>query len=242
MCSAAITTESPITWIQPRELSEAAFRALSAAGADPAEAAEGAGAVLHAEIDSAAGVELVMYLLDADWSSAAAPSKVVTRQCTGLEIRELVCPPQPVLRTALQLFDLACAASPDAVQIMHTETSGIPEQLVNHLLLSHSARARHRLVIATPRRDRDATASVPIEYRTVADGCVVATSTQPPTAIASSLFEPYITESHTLVVVSPLSESNARRPEPVLHGAMAIRTTDWCELNRLARSYLLEDA
>ena len=38
--------------VQPREITESAFRALCAAGADPAEAEEGGLAVLRAEVDS----------------------------------------------------------------------------------------------------------------------------------------------------------------------------------------------
>ena len=66
-------TASTVVSVQPREISESAFRALCAAGAGPAEAGEGGLAVLRAEVDAQNGLDLLEQLLDARWTEPPGP-------------------------------------------------------------------------------------------------------------------------------------------------------------------------
>ena len=136
------------TWVQPREIGEAAFRALISAGAEPGEAAEGAAAVLRAQAHGGTGLALLRRLLDAPWSAPVRAATVTDTTADGVRVRELIVPAQPELRTALQLIDLA-VAGPTQAHVLHC-AADIPGDLWAELLLSRAARHPHSIVVIGP--------------------------------------------------------------------------------------------
>ncbi|MFK0006482.1 hypothetical protein ACIQTZ_05460 [Paenarthrobacter sp. NPDC090520] len=134
--------------VQPREIKEAAFRALCAAGADPVEAQEGALAVLRAQTESHDGLSLLEELLDADWSTSARPAAVSPALWAAGYLHEFDGGGQPALRTALQIMDVVQDVPYGSVSVVRTVDSHIPLRLWNDLVRRRSAAWGRRIIMA----------------------------------------------------------------------------------------------
>jgi hypothetical protein len=232
-------TDRTIT-VQPREIKEAAFRSLCAAGVDPLEAQEGALAILRAEAETNAGLRLLKQLLDADWGSTTHRPAVTTDTAwMGGTLRELACAGQPPLRTALQLLDLATDAPAGEVSVIRTAEARIPGLLWNDLVLRHTASQARRIIIATTHhgaapQDNDAT-----EYLTVTDGELSSTRALASEAVAA--LTPETAGSGTVVMVLP--EPVHTNPEATIaHKPVKMREKEWQSMYQMSRKYLVPDA
>ncbi|WP_427136548.1 hypothetical protein [Pseudarthrobacter sp. S9] len=226
--------------VQPREIKEAAFRALCAAGADPLEAQEGALAVLRAEAEEHAGLRLLEQLLDADWTTPLRPAAARDASWAGGTLRELDSAGQPPLRTALQLLDLASDTQDGEISVTRTPAPRIPGLLWNDLLLRHTASLRRRIVIATAHAgtapdDGDAT-----DYLTVQDGVLSATQTLASEAVTALL--PQTNADSTVVMVLPEPVNTDPETTNIAPKALKVREKQWQSMYRLSRKYLVPDA
>lgn len=226
--------------VQPREIKEAAFRSLCAAGADPLEAQEGALAVLRAEAEAHAGLRLLKELLDADWTTPLRPAAARDTSWVGGTLRELDCAGQPPLRTALQLLDLAADAPDGEVSVTRTSDGRIPGLLWNDLVLRHTASLGRRIIIATANAgaapdDEDAT-----DYLTVRDGVLSATRTLASEAITALI--PQTAGDSTVVMVLP--EPVHTNPETtfIAPKPLKVREKEWQTMYQMSRKYLVPDA
>ncbi|WP_427004957.1 hypothetical protein [Pseudarthrobacter sp. H2] len=226
--------------VQPREIKEAAFRALCAAGADPLEAQEGALAVLRAEAEEHAGLRLLEQLLDADWTTPLRPAAARDASWAGGTLRELDSAGQPPLRTALQLLDLAADAPAGEVSVTRTSEARIPGLLWNDLLLRHTASLHRRIIIATAHAgtapdDEDAT-----DYLTVQDGVLSATQTLASEAVTALL--PQTNADSTVVMVLPEPVNTDPETTNIAPKALKMREKEWQSMYQMSRKYLVPDA
>lgn len=224
--------------VQPREIKEAAFRSLCAAGADPLEAQEGALAVLRAEAEAHSGLHLLEELLDADWITPFRPAARDTFRANGT-LRELDTAGQPPLRTALQLLDLAGDARDGEVSVVCAFDARIPRLLWNDLVLRHAASRRRRIVIATASAgaapdDGDAT------YLTVRDGTLSATQTLAPEAITA--LTPQHPGHSTFVMALPEPVHSDPETTTILPKPLKMREKEWQNMYQMSRKYLVPDA
>ncbi|MGY2747380.1 hypothetical protein [Arthrobacter sp. UYCu723] len=226
--------------VQPREIKEAAFRSLCAAGADPLEAQEGALAVLRAEAEAHAGLRLLEQLLDADWATPLRPAPARDTSWVGGTLRELDPDGQPPLRTALQLLDLAGDAPDGEVSVTRTQDTRIPALLWNDLVLRRTASLGRRIIIATAHAgtapdDGDAT-----DYLTVRDGELSTTRTLASEAVTALL--PPTNQDSTLVMVLPEQVHTDPDTTFVPPKALKVRQKEWQSMYQLSRNYLVPDA
>jgi hypothetical protein len=233
------TRPPALVTVQPREIIEAAFRALCATGADPAEAQEGALAVLRAEADLQAGHSLLLELLEADWTEPHHPASADTYSWAGGTVHDLRPPEQPALRTALQLLDLACAGSPDEVSAART-TAPIPANLWNDLISRRSAQLQRRIVVATSAPAHGNTdAEAGTQHLSVRDGTVPATDLLLPEALTTLMSQ----DTRATIVISFPSGS---RPDPqsisVPAQPLKVREDQWHQMYQLSRNFLVPDA
>ncbi|WP_427019424.1 hypothetical protein ACQCSX_22935 (plasmid) [Pseudarthrobacter sp. P1] len=224
--------------VQPREITESAFRALCAAGADPAEAREGGLAVLRAEVDSHHGLALLEQLLCADWAQPMRAAGTRATSWAGVTVHELDCPGQPALRSAMQLIDLAAGGAAGDVRVARTTVAGIPRQLWNDLLLRRSASLQRTIIIAL-----SATATTDVggstEYLTVQNGAVTSATEPPNAAIAASLLPP--SEGGNTVVVLPGTNDLAHLDVSISQKPLKVREEEWHRMYQLSRNYLMAD-
>ncbi|WP_125612630.1 hypothetical protein [Specibacter cremeus] len=220
-----------LTSVQPREITESAFRALSAAGADPAEAQEGALAVLRAEADTQDGLALLEQLLDADWAQPMHRASAKSTSWAGVTVREVCCPGQPGLRTALQLMDLAADGPAAEVRVARTTAPGIPRKLWNDLLLRRTASLQRIIAITTTNGT---------EYLTVRNGAVCSTNEIPSEAIAALLL-PRATGPETVVIVVPGTTGLAPQDIRIPAKPLKVREDEWRRMYQLSRKYLATD-
>ena len=232
-------TDRTIT-VQPREIKEAAFRALCAAGSDPLEAQEGALAVLRAEAEDHAGLRLLEQLLDADWATPRRAAPARDTSWVGGTLRELNPAGQPPLRTALQLLDLAADAPDGEVSVTRTTDTRIPALLWNDLVRRRTASLDRRIIIATAHAgaapdDGDAT-----DYLTVRDGELSTTRTLASEAVTALL--PQTNQDSTLVMVLPEPVHTDPDTTFVPPKALQVRHKEWQSMYQLSRNYLVPDA
>lgn len=230
-------TDRTIT-VQPREIKEAAFRALCAAGADPLEAEEGALAVLRAEADAHAGLCLLEELLDTDWTTSLRPAAVRDASWAGGTLRKLDSAGQPPLRTALQLLDLAGDAPDGEASVTHTSDARIPGLLWNDLLLRHTASLQRRIIIATEDAGATAGDGSATVYLTVRDGVLSATQTLPPEAIRALM--PQTAGDSTVVMALP--EQVHTKTTNIAPKPLKVREKEWQSMYQMSRKYLVPDA
>jgi hypothetical protein len=229
---------TPVT-LQPREITEAAFRALCAAGADPAEAQEGALAVLRAEANGHTGLSLFLELLEGDWTQPHHPARAETSSWAGGTVRDLCPPEQPGLRTALQLLDLACDGPADEISVART-IARIPRSLWNDLLLRRTAQLQRRIVVAaSPPAKGNPDLEHDTEYLTVRNGTV--TAVLPSEALTTLLFQP--ADPHSTVIIS-LPGGSQPGPQDISVPAkpLKVREDQWHQMYQLSRKFLVPDA
>lgn len=225
--------------VQPREITESAFRALCAAGADPAEAREGGLAVLRAEVNSQNGLALLEQLLAADWVQPARAAGTRSTSWAGVTVHELDCPEQPALRSAMQLIDLAVSGGAEEVRVARTMVARIPRQLWNDLLLRRSAALQRTIIVAI-----SATAAAEdgggTEYLTVHNG-VVTSATEPPSAAIAASLLPRSEGENTVVVVLPGTNELAQVDVDISQKPLKVSEHEWLRIYQLSRNYLMAD-
>lgn len=219
--------------VQPREIVESAFRALCAAGADPAEAQEGGLAVLRAEVDSKHGLALLEQLLAADWSQPVRAAATRSTAWAGVTVHELDCPDQPALRSAMQLIDLAASGGAEEVRVSRTTVSGIPRPLWNDLLLRRSANLQRTIIVAISTK-------AGTEYLSVHHGSVTSASEPPSAAMAASLL-PRSEGENTVVVVLPGTTGLDRQDANICQNPLKVSEYEWLRMYQLSRNYLMAD-
>jgi hypothetical protein len=226
--------------VQPREITEAAFRSLCAAGADPLEAQEGALAVLRAEAEAHAGLRLLEELLAADWTAPVRPTAAKDASWLGGTLRELDCAGQPGLRTALQLLDLAADAQDGEVSAVRTSQARIPGLLWNDLVLRRTTSLGRRIIIVTTQEGAAPGNEDTTNYLTVRDGALSATQSLASEAVTA--FIPQTMEHGTVVVALP--EPVHANPETtnVPPKALKMREKEWQSMYQMSRKYLVPDA
>ncbi|ALE06274.1 hypothetical protein AL755_13730 [Arthrobacter sp. ERGS1:01] len=229
---------SGLVSVQPREIIETAFRALCAAGGDPAEAQEGGLAVLRAEADAQVGLALLEQLLEADWTQPMVPADTQSTSWAGVAVYELNCPGQPALRSAIQLMDLACSGSAEEVRVARTTVAGIPRPLWNDLLLRYSARLQRTIIIAIT--TAAATGTGGTEYLSVRNGAITTTTEPPSEAIAASLL-PTADGNETVVVVLPYHAEAIQQDAGITQRPLKVRDEQWHRMYQLSRNYLMAD-
>jgi hypothetical protein len=227
--------------VQPREITEAAFRSLSAAGADPSEAQEGALAVLRAESETHAGLALLNELLDADWNTSERPTLKKDTAQTGATVVTLSCPGQPPLRTALQLLDLACCGAESGTRLALANDSIIPELLWIDLLMRLAVSRQRRLVIAVTGPATNPIDSAHPLYLTVHDGTVTRTPEMIPEAAVTHIPRTS-TRQQTVVMALPGPLCVDQRTHHVPSGPLSMQEKDWQAMYQLSRKFLVQDA
>ena len=225
--------EIAVASVQPREITESAFRALCAAGADPAEAREGGLAVLRAEVDSRNGLALLEQLLAAAWSEPTCAASTRSTEWAGVTVHELDCPDQPALRSALELIDLAVSGSPGEIRVSRTTASGIPRELWNDLLMRRSANLQRTIIVAV-------TTAAGTQYLSIHHGAATAASEPPSTAMAASLLPPSDGEN-TVVVVLPGTAGLETLDANISQKPLKVRENEWLRMYQLSRNYLMAD-
>lgn len=226
--------------VQPREIKEAAFRSLCAAGADPLEAQEGALAVLRAEAEAHAGLQLLEELLNADWTTPTRPTAAKDASWLGGTLREIACADQPALRTALQLLDLAADAPNGEVTVTRTSQACIPGLLWNDLMLRHAASLGRRIIIATTHDGAAPGDKNTTNYLTVRDG--VLSTTQSLASEAVTALIPQTLEHGTVVVALPEPVHTSQETTNIPPKALKMCEKDWQSMYQISRKYLVPDA
>lgn len=232
-----VDLESTVSFVQPREVIESSFRALCAAGADPAEAQQGALAVLRAEVDSTEGLALLEKLLTADWTLPLHSADTVATSEDGVTVLQLACPDQPTLRSAIQLIDLAVSGTVTETRVVRSAVEGIWRPLWNDLLLRRSADVRRSIIVAITTGSVADSGAV-TEYLTVRDGTVFSEMT-PPNALLATITASSKSDN-TIIVVLGNSE-HAEFDASIPRIPLKVRTKDWQRLYQLSRSYLTVD-
>ncbi len=231
------STENPqgtaVAAVQPREITESAFRALCAAGAGPAEAQEGGLAVLRAEVDSRRGLALLEKLLAADWAQPVQAAATRSTEWAGVTVHELDCPDQPALRSALELIDLALSGSAGDVRVSRTTVTGIPPELWHDLLLRRSASLKRTIIVAI-------STAAGTEYLSVHDGAVTSAAEPPSAAMAASLL-PASEGENTVVVVLPGTSGPDRPNANISQNPLKVSEQEWLRMYQLSRNYLMAD-
>ncbi|UUL75566.1 hypothetical protein NG819_15425 [Pseudarthrobacter sp. Fe7] len=224
--------------VQPREIKEAAFRSLCAAGADPIEAQEGALAVLRAETKTHGGLRLLTELLDANWTTPAPTAVATETSWMGGQLRELDSAGQPPLRTALQLLDLTYAAPAGEVSVIRTSQTNIPAPLWNDLLIRHTAALGRQIVITTAHAmstgDNDA-----VEYLTVRNNAVSNTQTVESEAVAALL--PKTAGNSVVVMALPDPIHTSPHTAAVAPKPLQMQEKEWQSMYQMSRKYLVPD-
>lgn len=219
--------------VQPREITESAFRALCAAGADPAEAREGGLAVLRAEVEAHKGLELLEQLLAADWAQPARAAATRSTTWEGVTVHELDCPDQPALRSALELIDLAVSGGVDDVRLSRTTVAGIPRELWNDLILRRSANLHRTIIVAV-------TTAAGTDYLSIHNGAVTASNQPPSAAMAASLL-PHSKGENTVVVVLPGTAVLEQLNPNIAQNPLKVSEPEWLRMYQLSRNYLMAD-
>lgn len=226
--------------VQPREIKEAAFRSLCAAGADPLEAQEGALAVLRAEAEEHAGLHLLTELLDTDWTTPARPATATDTSWMGGTLRELDCTGQPPLRTALQLLDLASDAPAGEASVARTSQAGIPGRLWRDLLLRHSVSLGRQIIIATTQAGPVPQNSDATDYLTLRDGVLSTTRALASEAVAA--LTPQTAGGSTVVIALPGPVHATPDTTTVTPKALKMQEKEWQSMYQMSRKYLVPDA
>ncbi|MET3722006.1 MULTISPECIES: hypothetical protein [unclassified Arthrobacter] len=226
--------------VQPREIKEAAFRSLCAAGTDPLEAQEGALAVLRAEAEEHAGLRLLEQLLDADWATPLRPAAARDTSWLGGTLRELDPAGQPPLRTALQLLDLASDTQDGEVSVIRTPDARIPGLLWNDLVLRRTASLGRRIVIATAHAGTAPDVGSTTDYLTVRDGVLSATQTLASEAVTALL--PQTNADSTVVMVLPEPVPAHPTSTTIPPKPLKVCAEEWQSMYQLSRKYLVPDA
>lgn len=226
-------TASTVVSVQPREISESAFRALCAAGAGPAEAGEGGLAVLRAEVDAQNGLDLLEQLLDARWTEPVRAASTWSTEWAGTAIHELDCPDQPALRSALELIDLAVSGSPTEVRVSRTTAAGIPRGLWNDLILRRSATQQRTIIVAV-------TTATGTQYLSIHNGAVTSADQPPITALAVSL-PPHSEGANTVVFVLPGTAEVEKLNANIDQSPLKVIESVWLRMYQLSRNYLKAD-
>ncbi len=232
-CGTANASGTALAPVQPREITESAFRALCAAGADPAEAQEGGLAVLRAEVDSRHGLALLEELLEADWTQPVRASETRSTEWAGVTVHELDCPEQPALRSALELIDLAVSGTAGEVRVSRSTVAGIPHELWNDLLLRRSASLHRTIIVAI------STASGTV-YLSVHNGAALSATEPPSAAMAASLL-PASEEANTVVVVLPGTAGQDLQNANICQNPLKVSEHEWLRMYQLSRNYLMAD-
>lgn len=202
--------------VQHREVREAAYRSLCAAGADPLEAEEGALAVVRAEAEAGAGLRLLEELLDAEWAVPPRRAAVNDSPWSGGVLRIYDGGGQPALRTALQVLDLVRDAPRGAVSVVLSLGDTGPDLLWSGLVARRCAAWGNRIVVAatdSPQVPRQVGAALGPQSRA---GTVIA-----------SLPEPTPTDLPPATATS--------KP-------LGMYEKEWQRMYQLSRSYLVPDA
>ncbi|WP_113718331.1 hypothetical protein [Arthrobacter dokdonensis] len=220
-------------WVQPREITESAFRALCAAGAEPAEAREGGLAVLRAEVAARSGLALLEQLLAADWAQPVRAAATRSTGWGGLTVHELDCPNQPALRSALQLIDLAVSGSPTEVRVSRTTVAGIPQELWKDLILRRSADLQRTINVAI-------STAAGAEYLAIHNGGVISAADPPSASIAASVL-PRMEGDNTVVVVLPGTAELEKLDATIAPKPLKVSEPEWLRMYQLSRTYLMAD-
>jgi hypothetical protein len=226
--------------VQPREIKEAAFRSLCAAGADPLEAQEGALAVLRAEAEAHAGLRLLEQLLDADWTAPGRPTAARDTSWVGGTLRELDSAGQPPLRTALQLLDLAGGAPDGEISVTRTSDARVPGLLWNDLVLRHTASLQRRLLVATANAGATLDDGSATDYLTVRDGMLSTTQTLASEAVTALM--PQTAGDSTVVMALPEPVHTNPETTNIAPKPLKVREKEWQSMYQMSRKYLVPDA
>ncbi|MCZ9882097.1 hypothetical protein [Arthrobacter sp. B2a2-09] len=227
--------------IQPREIKEAAYRALCAAGADPAEAQEGAFAVLRAESDNHNGLGQLKALIEARWETPAQPATAVPALWDGGNLTELVATHQPGLRTALQLMDCAFRSTADEISAARTSSPCIPPQLWDDLLIRRSASLQRTIILSISAAGTETGDAARIEYRTLTSQGVI-TSQEPPHEVINSLPDGYQAGEMTSIIVLPLASPLDPKISSIPAKPLKVSEQEWQKMYQLSRKFLVPDA
>ncbi len=226
--------------IQPREIKEAAYRALCAAGADPAEAQEGAFAILRAECDQHDGLSQLMALIDADWETPSQPATAAPAFWGGGNLTELVTTRQPTLRTALQLMDCALDYPADEVSAARTSSPCIPAQLWNDLLIRRSASLQRTIILITCTAGNETGDLARIEFRTLTSQGVFA-SQEPPHGLIDSLPDGHHEGGVTSIIVLPTASPIDPKTSSIPAKPLKVSEQEWQKMYQLSRKFLVPD-
>ncbi|MCX2749162.1 hypothetical protein OOZ51_15235 [Arthrobacter sp. MI7-26] len=226
--------------IQPREIKEAAYRALCAAGADPAEAQEGAFAILRAESDNHNGLGQLKALIDADWETPSQPATAAPAFWDCGNLTDLVTTRQPGLRTALQLMDCALDSGADEISAARTSSPCIPAQLWNDLLIRRSASLQRTIILATSTAGTEKGETARIEYRTLT-GQGVITSQEPPHRVINSLPDGHQDGEMTSIIVLPTTSPLDPKTSSIPTKPLKVSEQEWQKMYQLSRKFLVPD-
>lgn len=227
--------------IQPREIKEAAYRALCAAGADPAEAQEGAFAILRAECEHHEGLSHLKALMDADWETPSQPATAAPAFWDGGNLTELIANRQPGLRTALQLIDCALDSPADEISAARTSSPCIPSQLWNDLLIRRSASLQRTIILATSTAGNETGGVARIEYRTLTSQGVRA-SQEPPHDLINSLPDGHQEGAVTSIIVLPAAPPIDPKTSSIPAKPLKVSEQEWQKMYQLSRKFLVPDA
>ncbi|MDQ0240415.1 hypothetical protein [Arthrobacter bambusae] len=226
--------------VQPREIKEAAYRALCAAGADPAEAQEGAFAILRAEFDNHNGLDQLKALIDADWETPSQPATAAPALWGGGNLTELVATRQPGLRTALQLMDCAFGSTAEEISAARTSSPCIPSQLWNDLLIRRSASLQRTVILSTSAAANETGDVARVEYRTVTSQGVIA-SQEPPYEVINSLSDGHQEGAVTSIIVLPATSPIDPKTSSVPAKPLKVSEQEWQKMYQLSRKFLVPD-
>ncbi|GAA1051130.1 hypothetical protein [Arthrobacter russicus] len=229
---------------QPREIIDAASRALRVIGADPAEAQLGALAAVRAEAAGQEGLKWLAEILATPWNPQKAPPTVEVAEYPDTRIYELKALGQPALRTMLELIDLASEGLGDVALagrlfIAYTEQECVAGPLWDELLLRQAAQLQRAVVLLGSART-----TVPairtMARRTEGNAVVVESGLRADLAevVPPHLFMPCV----TAFIVLPGSAEPAAELVPIPARPLPIRDEDWQNIQRIAGKFLVVGA
>ncbi|MDJ0336702.1 hypothetical protein [Cryobacterium sp. PH31-O1] len=228
-------------WVQPREIRDAAFRVLFSAGADPAEAHEGSLAVVRAEFDGHDSLELLLQLLDADWTAQQKPAQVISDTWQHGTLKELVGAPRNALRCALQMLDLASSSASGEICAVRIRNASIPMHLWNDLVIRRADLIQRPIIVVTYPANAEPVVLSGAENHTLIEG-MGANSHLLYAEVSEGLLDEHSGADTTLVImlpaVSPLDPSATQVPAQPLN----VREENWNTIYRMSRKYLVPDS
>lgn len=232
------TAARPALTVQPREIRETAFRALFSAGAEPAEAQEGAEAVLRLEAETGRGIALLPALVEGDWQ--APPAETAPSPALGQDAAAFAHHGngQPALRTLIQLVDLVIEHADDAgTVIAHTPEVHLPPGLGAALAARASILTGRAAAVAVAEPSGQGAETVTTHQ--VQGRQKTETSTR--TEVAATLAASRIADGGTVVILLPQRQEQTSSVASVPPLPITVDAEEWDAAYRLAGAYLVAD-